>query len=96
MSDTDICVVTEFKDTHLLYQILAEIWQKIPVARLKYDVRMFHELPLFIKKDVIEFGMVVSSRDEPALYEYLYPYRKRWADQKFRQQLSPEEISSLL
>ncbi len=93
-SDIDICVVTQTREPHLLSRMLQEIWQRIPVTLLKYDVRMFHELPLFIQKDVIEMGLVVFTRDEPALYEYLYPFRKRWEDQKFRQQLSLEELST--
>ncbi len=94
-SDIDICIVTEIKDAHELYRILAEVWQTVPVARLKYDVRMFQELPLFIQKDVIELGQVIISRDDPTLYEFLYPYRKRWMDQKYRQEMSPEEISTI-
>ncbi len=91
-SDIDICIVTLTSEPRQLSRMLREIWQRVPVTLLKYDVRMFHELPLFIQKDVIETGQVVCTRDEPALYEYLYPFRKRWEQQKFRQQLSPEEI----
>ncbi len=91
-SDIDICIVTQTSEPYQLSRILQEIWQRVPVTLLKYDVRMFHELPLFIQKDVIEMGRLVFTRDEPALYEYLYPFRKRWEDQKFRQQLSREEL----
>ncbi len=93
-SDIDICIVTRSSDPHQLYLSLREIWVRVPVNLLKYDVRMFHELPLFIQKDVIEMGQVVCTPDEPALYEYLYPFRKRWEDQRFRQQLSPEELDA--
>ncbi len=95
-SDIDLCIVTQINEPHQLYRMLQEIWQRVPVNLLKYDVRMFHELPLFIQKDVIEQGQVIYARDEPALYEYLYQFRKRWEEQKYRQQFSKEELASFL
>jgi len=45
---------------------------------------------------VIEEGIVVYSPNELDLYEYFYPFRKLWADQKHRQELSKEDLLSLL
>ncbi|OLS14419.1 MAG: nucleotidyltransferase [Promethearchaeota archaeon CR_4] len=94
-SDIDLCIVTREKNASQLYEILSFIWQNVPVTRYHYDVRMFHELPLYIQGTIIERGIVVYTQDEAELYEYLYPYRKRWTEQKFRQQLSPEEMEAL-
>jgi hypothetical protein len=39
---------------------------------------------------VIEQGVVVYSRDVLELYEYFYPFRRIWEDQKHRQTLSKD------
>jgi hypothetical protein len=38
---------------------------------------------------------VVYSRDVLDLYEYFYPFRRMWEDQKHRQKLRREEILSM-
>ena len=47
------------------------------------------------KAAVIEQGVVVHCKDEPELYEYFYPFRRDWDDQKHRQALTPEEARGL-
>ena len=92
-SDIDICVVAPDEKTSSL---LSYIWQKINVTLKKYDVRMFSELPLYIKIQIIREGILVYSPNKFDLYEYFYPYRKLWADQEHRQEISKEEILSFL
>ncbi len=43
----------------------------------KYDVRIFELLPLYLKAEVMEKGVVVCSRDVYELYEYFYEERRR-------------------
>jgi uncharacterized protein len=50
----------------------------------RYEVRIFEHLPLYMKIAVIEEGVVVCSRDILELYEYFYPFRRVWEDQKHR------------
>ncbi len=91
-SDIDLCIIApEVEDK-------ASLWREaISVPRdSRYDVRIFELLPLYIKMAVIEEGVVVYSRDVLDLYEYFYPFRREWGDQKHRQQLSREEVRSLL
>ena len=57
---------------------------------------MFHELPLYIQGHIIEKGVLLLSRDTPELFEYLYPYRRLWEDQKHRNELSDEELNEIL
>jgi len=92
-SDIDICVVAPDEDMH---HLLSYILQKINVNLKKYDVRFFSELPLYIKINVIEKGMLVYSPNKLDLYEYFYIYRKLWADQKQRQSISKDELISFL
>jgi uncharacterized protein len=53
-------------------------------------------LPLHIKIAVIEEGLVVYARDILELYEYFYPFRREWEDQKHRQEVSREEMETLI
>ena len=85
-SDIDLCVVApESKDK-------ANLWREF-ISHLRsdrYDVRIFEILPLHIKMSVIEEGVVLYSRDELELYEYFYPFRREWEDQKHRHVLGRE------
>jgi len=88
-SDIDICIVAPNEDIH---QLISIILQNVNVTSKKYDVRVFQELPLYIKIHVIENGKLIYSGDKLDLYEYFYLYRKLWNDQKHRQEISKEEL----
>jgi hypothetical protein len=45
---------------------------------------------------VIEEGLLVYARDVLELYEYFYPFRREWGDQKHRQEVSLEEMRGLI
>jgi len=62
----------------------------------RYDVRIFELLPLYLKAEVMEKGVVVYSHNLGDLYEYFYFFRKLWSDQKQRQTLSREEALAML
>lgn len=91
-SDIDICIVApEAEDK-------AALWREA-ISRLRderYEVRIFELLPLYMKMAVIEEGVVVFSKDGLDLYEYFYPFRRDWGDQKHRQTISREEMVSML
>ena len=92
-SDIDICIVAPNENIKML---LSFILQNINVNLKNYDVRFFSELPLYIKINVIEKGILIYSPNELDLYEYFYTYRKLWADQKHRQTITKDELISLL
>jgi predicted nucleotidyltransferase len=86
-SDIDLCIVALWAADR------SSLWGRF-VSHLKdsrYDVRIFELLPLFLKAAVIEVGIVVYCEDEPELYEYFYPFRRDWQDQKHRQEMTAEE-----
>lgn len=91
-SDIDICIIApEAEDK-------AALWREA-ISRLRderYEVRIFELLPLYMKMAVIEEGVVLRSRDTLELYEYFYPFRREWGDQKHRQTISREEMRSML
>ncbi len=79
-SDIDICIVAPtLKNPEEFANLLGRIWRNINAN--KYDVRIFEELPLYIKIDVIRNHKVVFSRKPSELYFYFYHYRKIWSDQ---------------
>ena len=74
-SDVDICIVAPNCDRDELWH---EILRRVNTA--KYDVKIFEELPLYLKVEIMD------------LYEYFYFVRKLWKDQEYRQKLSREEL----
>jgi len=90
-SDIDLCIVAPTISDQ------SSLWRRF-VSHLKdsrYDVRIFELMPLFLKAAVIEQGVVVYCEDEPGLYEYFYPFRRDWQDQKHRQEMTVEEARVL-
>ena len=92
MSDIDICIVAPSVEDK------AALWRSAIAAVHddSFDVRIFELLPLYLQMAVIERGVVVFSRDIPELYEYFYPFRRIWGDQKHRQILSRDEMRTML
>ena len=88
-SDVDICIVAPNED---VFELLTYIAGIINLPKKRYDIRIFSELPLHIKIQVIEDGVLIHSPDKYDLYEYFYRYRKIWNDQKHRHILSKEEL----
>ncbi len=92
-SDIDVCIVAPTENP---YELISYIWQNINVNLKRYDIRIFKELPIYIKIQVIEEGKVIYSPNKFDLYEHFYLYRKIWADQKHRQQISKEDLLQFL
>ncbi len=74
-SDIDICIIKP--GTH---GILQRILQKVGD---KYDIKIFEDLPLYIKMNIIENYRVIYG-DEPSISFYLYGFRKNWEDMRYR------------
>ncbi|TFF98551.1 MAG: nucleotidyltransferase domain-containing protein [Promethearchaeota archaeon] len=91
-SDIDICIVAPNDDPA---ELLSYILQKINTNLKHYDIRLFQELPLYIKIRVIQDGILIYSTNKYDLYEFFYFYRKLWNDQKHRQKISKEELLSI-
>ncbi len=92
-SDVDLCIVMEGKNPKTIFE---KICNSIDVHGKNYDINFFHQMPWYLKGDIIDNGEVVLCRDQPALYEYLYPFRKIWNDQKRRQILSKKELYEII
>ena len=86
-SDVDICIVAPNCDRDELWH---EILRRVNTA--KYDIKIFEELPLYLKVEIMENHRIIYAKDELELYEYFYFVRKLWKDQERRQKLSREEL----
>jgi predicted nucleotidyltransferase len=96
-SDRDICIVApELREARTRRMFLRAIFERLDVREKRYDLWFFEELPLYLKIQVIEHHEVILCRDLPALYEYLYFYRRLWGDQKHRQDLEKRELLEIL
>ncbi|WP_423792185.1 nucleotidyltransferase domain-containing protein [Methanocaldococcus indicus] len=73
-SDIDICLIKVDKDTY--FKILGKLGNK-------YDIKIFEELPLYIKIDIINNHKVIFG-DELEISEYFYKFRKIWKDMEKR------------
>lgn len=88
-SDVDICIVAPSlrDDKKLAFKTLLKLGAKLPP---KYDVFMFELLPLYMKIEVIEKGIVLMTRDKSELFEYFRLYRRIWKDQEKRQRIGKD------
>jgi len=91
-SDIDICIVAPDGDPQ---KILKEVFRNVDVHGKNYDVKIFEELPLYLKIQVINSHEVIFG-DKQDLYEYFYKFRKIWKDQEHRQKVSKEELLRIL
>jgi len=73
-SDIDVCMVKPSEG------ILDAIYDKLGG---KYDIKVFENLPLYVKMEVIRHHEVIHG-DELDLSEYFYFFRKLWQDMGHR------------
>ena len=83
--DLDVCLVAGRRDAG---ELLFEVFRAVDVRGKRYDVRLFEELPVFMRHEVLKRHRVVIARDVPALYEYLYFHRKFCADMEARRRIA--------
>ncbi len=89
-SDIDICLVVPEarKNPDKGIHLIQEAWREVPLDFSKYDLRVFELLPLYIQMSIIKNHVVIWTRNELNLYEYLYfNYLKPWKDQEKRYQI---------
>jgi len=79
-SDIDIAVITRCKDPRKNAKIYYEILGMIPP---KYDVKIFEEMPLYLKARVFLEGIVIFGYP-PDVTEYMYQFWKIWKDMEKR------------
>lgn len=92
-SDIDICIVggpgSRPRET------LRKAWTRARLGSKPYDLKTFEELPLYLKAEVLERGVLVLARDAPALSEYLRTWRKIWEDQAHRNRPNAADMARI-
>jgi len=88
-SDIDISVLTRLQDKQKNKLIQYDLFG---VAPLKYDIRVFELLPIFIQISIIKNYKVIFG-DPLDISEYFYYFRKKWDDCKNR--ILSNQFSSL-
>ena len=79
-SDIDICIVVPgLNNTKEYLKLLKDIWENADSE--KYDIKIFEELPLYLKASVIKSHRIIFSRNESELFYYFYCLNKIWEDQ---------------
>ncbi|MBI3027651.1 nucleotidyltransferase domain-containing protein [Candidatus Woesearchaeota archaeon] len=79
-SDIDVCVVLKSNDKEEIKNIYRKIL-RISAKNEKYDIKIFEQMPLFMKIQVVKDGNIIYAKDKAGLEEYFYFFRKLWQDQ---------------
>ncbi|GAG55302.1 unnamed protein product [marine sediment metagenome] len=79
-SDIDITVLSYETKKEKNIELQKDLLGKLP---LKYDIRIFELLPIYIKISIIENYKVIFG-DPLEISEYFYYFRKKWDDCKHR------------
>ena len=80
-SDIDICIATRYNKLINAYNY---VMKNLDDNLDQYDIRFFKELPLTVQGEIMENGKVVISNNIYELYEYFFPFRKRYEDWKIK------------
>lgn len=89
-SDVDVCIVVgpradlEQADREALRNTTKTI-----------DIKIFETMPLWLKGEVLDHGILVKTTDNAALQEYLWRYRRTWNDERRRAVPSPDDIERI-
>lgn len=93
-SDVDVCVVGgPGADLDAVYR---SVLQGLSTTTSELDVKLFEDLPLYLKGEILDEGRVLWTRDPQALDEYLWMTRKLWRDARRRHVVDPEDVKRAL
>ncbi|TKJ19214.1 MAG: DNA polymerase subunit beta [Promethearchaeota archaeon Loki_b32] len=79
-SDIDIAIISREKDLKENLKLQKEVLGKVS---LKFDIRVFELLPIYIQISIINNYQVIFG-NPLEISEYFYFYRKKWDDCKNR------------
>lgn len=93
-SDVDVCVVAgPGRDP---VRALQAVYARARLGSLPYDVRVFEDMPDWLRGQVLDGGVLAWARDVPRLSEYLRPYRKTWEGQRHRNVPTEDDVRRML
>ncbi len=92
-SDIDICLVMPKANEKTKRQMLLTASGSLPE---EYDIKIFEEMPLMLKGEVIKNNKVVFSKSENELHEYLWKWKKIYDDYQHQYKLANIELKERL
>lgn len=92
-SDVDICIVMPKTSEKTRRETLLKVSGTLPE---KYDVKMFEELPLMLKGEVIKSNKALFIRNEDELGEYLWNEKKIYDDYQHQYNLVHKPLKERL
>ncbi len=81
-SDLDICLVLQPKDYSELELSHKRLEYLKHFANARLDIQIYQQLPLYIKKRILQDGEVIFCRDEDMLYELAFRTIQEFEDFK--------------
>lgn len=91
-SDVDICIVlrpNKYNSLRLSYKKLKYL------KEFDFDIQIFQQLPLYIRKRVIKEGKVLFCRNEDELYQVVFKMIEEFADFEHIYREYLEEVSNV-
>ena len=77
-SDVDICLVF-YPKRWQLEELVRKRWEYL---RFDLDIKIFQQLPLYVRRRVLREGVVLLVKDEDQLYELAFRTAKEFEDFK--------------
>ncbi|MFZ8854380.1 MAG: type VII toxin-antitoxin system MntA family adenylyltransferase antitoxin [Armatimonadota bacterium] len=77
-SDVDICLVL-YPKRWQLEELVRKRWEYL---RFDLDIKIFQQLPLYVRRRVLREGVVLLVKDEDQLYELAFRTAKEFEDFK--------------
>lgn len=84
-SDTDICLVMPDASKEKRTKVILSLAGK---HSDQFDIKIFEELPLMVKGDLIKESKFLYVKDEPELFEYLWKWKKIYDDFQYQYSLA--------
>jgi uncharacterized protein len=75
--DIDVCIVLDKKYSSL--QMSKERLKFSSILPTKFDVQVFQQLPVYIRKRILKDGKVIICKDEDLLYDIAYETIKEFS-----------------
>ncbi|MDP3742590.1 MAG: nucleotidyltransferase domain-containing protein [Candidatus Micrarchaeota archaeon] len=84
-SDVDLCLVMPHASEKTRGDTLLNVAGILPE---NYDVKIFEDLPLMLKGEVVKNGKTLFTRNENELHEYLWNWKKNYDDYTYQYNLA--------
>ncbi len=89
-NDIDICIFLKIQKYEQLQ--LSRLRLSFMHSSEKYDVQVFQQLPMYIKKRILKEAKIIYCKDEDALYDLYFLTLKQFNDYKYHYEQYLESV----